>query len=108
MEIRPAATMIGAGYVYRNRGGLFVGDTRHQSAELSFSSPRAVNVMLIGGAKQLKIMATGDVTVSIDPSALGVALDAANAKVRSARGTVQREGNRLKIELLAGETVVVE
>ena len=108
LEIRPAATMIGAGYVYRNRGVLFVGDTRYQSAELSFTSPRAVNVMLAGNTKQLKIMATGDVTVSIDPTALGVALDAANAKVRSARGTVQREGKRLKIELLAGETVIIE
>jgi hypothetical protein len=96
-------------YVYRAPQALFVGDIDYSGQGLEFHSltGRPTNVMLRWGGGALRLMATCDARVRIDPSAFVSGLSASQAKISGRSGSVQREGRSLVIEALAGETLVI-
>lgn len=106
-HLRPAATRIGAGYVFQAEDALFVGDVDYESPGLSFQSDRAVNVMLRWDDERLEVMATADVTVRLDPSHFVPNLRAEDAVVDGRHGGLQSAGESLVIDLLEGETITV-
>jgi hypothetical protein len=81
LEIKRAKTSIGAGYVFKSKNALFVGDTEYKSPELEFQSRQPANVMLTWSGSGMKVMSTSDATI-----------------------TVARPGGRITIKLLEGET----
>jgi len=109
IDVRPGSTTIGAVYVYRAPQALFVGDIDYSGQGLEFHSltGRPTNVMLRWGGGALRLMATCDARVRIDPSAFVSGLSASQAKISGRSGSVQREGRSLVIEALAGETLVI-
>jgi hypothetical protein len=105
LEIKRASTRIGAAYVYKDKNALFVGDTTYQSPEIEFRSEQPANVMMTWSGNTIKILSTGDTTLSIAPARLVRGISAENAAVTGARGSTSRQNDRLTIELLEGEAV---
>jgi len=107
IQVIRANNSIGAGYVYRSPNALFVGDDHYQSDGLNFTSQKPTNVMLAWRGPELRLMSTGDATISVDPQALGTAIRAASAHVRGRNESWKIEGSRITIKALEGEPLVI-
>jgi len=103
LDIRPGPTPIGAAYVYRGDRALFLGARGHSTGGVSFKAAVPTNLMLDWGGDALRVLSTADATATIEPTAFLPGLTA--GKVDGRHGGLKREGRRLTIELLAGETV---
>jgi hypothetical protein len=105
LEIRRAQTSIGAGYVYKAKNALFVGDYAYKSPELEFRSQQPANVMVTWSGDGIKLMSTSDATVSVAPQRLISRITPESAKLEGNYGSVTRENGRLSMRLLEGETI---
>ena len=103
LEIMPAPLSIGAGYVYKNKQALFVGNTAYASDSLTFTAARPANVMLRWDDAGLRLMASADAHVKIVPSAFGKF----GKTVKGSYGSLQTEGDALILDLLEGETIEI-
>ena len=86
LEVTPGPTRIGTVYRYRGPGALFVGNVTYESPRLRFTAKRPANVMLTWNEDEARVMSTADAT----------------AWVRVG------EGEMTRVELLEGETVVLQ
>jgi hypothetical protein len=107
IEVVRAKTSIGTGYVYRSRGGLFVGDVMFDSPELTFRAAQPANVMVMWDAKTIRVMSTADAVVSLAPGPFVPEIPPRAARLKGAHGEVHAEGDRIVIEMLEGETVEI-
>ncbi len=107
LQVKRAATAIGAAYVYRARNALFIGDTAYTSPNLTFRATRPTNMMLRWDRTRLGIMSTCDAVAELNPEGFVSSITVGNAKVRGTLGSQRVEAGRLVLELLAGETVEV-
>jgi len=108
LQVKQAATAIGAAYVYRAGNALFIGDVAYTSPNLVFRANRPTNMMLRWDRTRLRIMSTCDAAVKLRPEGFASSITAGNAKVRGKLGSQRAEAGRLVLGLLAGETVGVE
>lgn len=104
LDIVPAPLSIGAGYVYKNKQALFVGNTAYASDRLTFSAARPANVMLRWDGNGLRAMASADAQAKITPAAFGPF----GNTVTGIHGALRTEGPALVIDLLEGETVLIK
>ncbi|MBN1343107.1 MAG: hypothetical protein JXQ73_10530 [Phycisphaerae bacterium] len=108
LRVTGSKTPIGAAYVYRSREALFVGDVAHEAPEFRFRADVPTSVMLMRDRGALRVMATRDVTLSLNPSAFVGSITASTAKVEGRTASTGRaEAGRLVLEMLAGETVTI-
>ena len=103
LDVRAGPTPIGAVYVYRGDRALFLGARGHSAGGVSFKAAVPTNLMLDWGGDALRVLSTADATATVEPTAFLPGLTA--GKVDGRHGGLKREGRRLTIELLAGETV---
>ena len=104
LDIVPAPLSIGAGYVYKNRHALFIGNTAYTTAGLAFSAHRPANVMLRWDGDGLRLMASADARVKITPATFGPF----GTSVTGAHGELRVLGESLVIDLLEGETLLIK
>ena len=104
LEIVPAPLSIGAGYVYKNKQALFVGNTAYTGIGLAFTAAQPANVMLRWDGNGLRVMASADAQVKITPAAFGPF----GHQVTGVHGALRAEGPALVIDLLEGETVLIK
>jgi len=104
LEIVPAPLSIGAGYVYKNKQALFIGNTAYAAAGLAFSAQQPANVMLRWDGDGLRLMASADAQVRITPAAFGPF----GKNVTGTRGALRAEGEALVIDLLEGEPLLIK
>jgi hypothetical protein len=96
-----------AGYAFKGRNALIVGGTTYKSKTLSFNSVRPTNVMLMWDAKGLKVSATSDVEVILQPASV-LKVNPKAVKIVSGRhGLAKPVQGGLKVLLLAGETILI-
>ncbi len=107
IRIVRANNPIGAGYVYRAPHALVVGDDHYASDGLEFTSGKPANVMLAWSGSELKLMATADAAISIDPRALGAGIAAASARVTGKTASWKVAGRRIVIQALEGEPLAI-
>jgi hypothetical protein len=105
LAIKRAQNSIGTGYVYKARNALFIGDAAYKSPEIEFRSQAPANVMLTWSESGIKLMSTGDTTVSIASERFLPRLTAARASVEGHCGSVRKDAGRLSVRLLEGETI---
>lgn len=104
LSISEGPLSIGAVYVYSNKNALFIGNKAYEGTPLSFHSKQAANVMLTWGPAGIRVMSSADALVTLTPSAIGVF----GQSVKGRHGELRLNGNRMVIEMLAGETLVVK
>lgn len=96
-----------AGYAFKGRNTLIVGGTTYKSQTLSFTAEHPTNVMLMWDANGLKVSATSDVEVVLQPASI-MKINPKSAKIVSGRhGLVQSNRLGLKVLLLSGETILI-
>jgi hypothetical protein len=104
LEIVPAPLSIGAGYVYKNKQALFVGNTAYTSDGLAFAAARPANVMLRWDTDGLRVMSSADAHVTLKPAAFGPF----GKNVTGRHGVLRTEDDALVVDLLEGETVLIK
>ncbi len=87
-ELTDADTPIKTGYVFTAPKALFIGNRQYKSPALSFHAAQPANLMLTWNDKELTIMSTADVALTISPESI-----------------TARKAKEVTIGLLAGETV---
>lgn len=107
LQVTAAPTQIGTGYVFRAPRALFVGNSSFESPELQFTSLDAANVLLRWDDRSLRLLSTADATVRLDSKAFLPALRSREVKVSGKFAASRTVGDRLELELLEGETIVV-
>ncbi|MCL5283683.1 MAG: hypothetical protein M1330_03090, partial [Armatimonadetes bacterium] len=107
LQILPGSTLIGAVYRFQSPDALFIGDMRFATAGLDFHTLNGLptNVMLMRSGRRIKLMATADTRLSIDPSQLELARGLSLKRVMGRCGSWRPIGHRIQIELLEGEAV---
>lgn len=106
LTVTKAKTPIQTGYIYKNIDALFVGDVEYKSRKLSFKSKTPVSVMLSWDKEKINIMATADVTATIDPATMGFN----SSQKKDVEGKVagfEEKNGKLSISLLEGEIVKI-
>lgn len=104
LEIVPASLSIGAGYVYKNKQALFIGNTAFTSAALAFTAAQPANVMLRWDAGGLRVMSSADAHITLKPAAFGPF----GHTLTGRHGMLRTEGDELGVDLLEGETVLIK
>ena len=104
LEIVPATLSIGAGYVYRNKQALFIGNTTYTSDALTFTAAQPANVMLRWDADGLRVMSSADAHVTLKPTAFRPFGKAVTGR----HGALRADGDALVVDLLEGETLLIK
>lgn len=107
IQIVRSPNSIGAGYVYRARNALFVGDSHYRSAGLEFTAEQPANVMLSWKGSELRTMSTADAEIAIDPKAFLPGVPPETLRVSGHCGKWKLEGGRLVITALEGESLTI-
>lgn len=107
IEVRRAVTAIGAGYVFRGRDALFVGDVAYQAPTFSFSAEHPANVLLWWSDDCVRLLSTADAKVRLDVAAFAPRIGARRAGIEGRRRHDAFEGGQLVVETLAGERVTI-
>lgn len=107
LQVVPAPTPIGAGYVFRAPRALFAGNTTYESPELQFTSAEAANLLLRWDDRSLRLLSTADATARLTPRAFLPAAESREVNVSGKLAAWEADGDRLQLELLEGETIVI-
>lgn len=107
LTCRAARTQIGTGFVFRAPNALMVGDRAHDDGLLRFDAGEERVVCLFWHDGEIRMMATGDVDVTLSPAQLPGFGRTAGWQARNCRAGMRCDGEQLTVSLLAGETVVL-
>ncbi len=107
LQVVPAKTQIGAGYVFHAPGALFVGNVAYQGPAMQFTSEQAANVLLRWDQRSLRIMSTADAAVRVNLRALTPASFTGKLVVSGKLASHKQAGDWLELNLLEGEVVTV-
>ncbi|MFA5292168.1 MAG: hypothetical protein WC496_03945 [Phycisphaerae bacterium] len=105
LDIIHADTSMKTGYVFTDKGALFVGNSKYDSKCLKFQSSSPVNVMLVWAEDKLKIMATKDVEVTLKMTEFGFSRNA-DFNIDGQYDLFVKTGDTLKLKLLEGQAVI--
>ncbi|MBI4975880.1 MAG: hypothetical protein HZC28_00265 [Spirochaetes bacterium] len=103
IAITEGTLTIGTVYEYTNSNALFVGNKTYKTDRLEFTAEEPVNVMLSWNKRILRIMASADARVTITPSGFGVNGQTVDGK----HGGLKKDGKRVVIDMLEGETLTI-
>ena len=104
LDIVPASLSIGAGYVYKNKQALFIGNTAYTNAGLIFTAAHPANVMLRWDTDGLRVMSSADAHVTLKPAAFGPF----GKTVTGRHGALSTENDVVVMDLLEGERVLIK
>lgn len=95
-------------YLYKGKDALFVGDINYKSPQLEFVSKHPTNVMVSYAGNEIKIMSSSDAVVKITPSDFIPQITVKQAKITGTYGSLKRERNKIIIDMLEGQTIVLK
>lgn len=102
-----AQTQIGTGFVFRASNALIVGNRSHDNGLLHFDADEERVVCLFWHDGEIRMMATGDVDVTLSPAQLPGFEEVSDWTVRNCRAGMHVGKEQLTVNLLAGETVIL-
>lgn len=108
IDVFPSDNPIGTGYCFRARQALFIGDRGYRGEEAQFESRTPENVFIDWGRSGIRLMATGDLRLTLLPEKLSPEWAGASFRAVGSRTPLRQSGDRVVIELLEGETVTLE
>jgi hypothetical protein len=101
--------LFGAGYIYRDKNALFVGDINHNSESLTFKTQnqKPANVMLTWDDKNLTIMSTNDARARVKLTDFVGSVKPAAVSVTGECGDYEIDGKWAQLLLLQGQAVKI-
>ncbi len=105
LEIVASNNPIGTAYRFQSRDALFIGDTKYDSAFLSFRSHtnKPGNIMLFRDGDAILFLSTVDATVQINPSQWSGSPRGIKGDITGNTGERRKNGDRITLEVLEGE-----
>lgn len=107
LQVIPAPTRIGAGYVFRAPRALFVGNLTGDVPGLRFTATRAANVLLWWDENRLRLLSTADAHLTVDLRALTGDAPAGDLTLTGEASAWQPSGAGFTLDLLESQPVEV-
>lgn len=109
LEIVASNNAIGTAYRFQSRDAFFIGDTKYDSAFLSFHSHtnKPGNIMLHREGDAIMFLSTVDATVRINPTQWHGSPRGIKGDITGKIGEKRNNGDQIKLEVLEGEVLKI-